>query len=113
MVDYQGPRVDFATSAVNTTLVLSSTSTKPCFLRAVYVRYSSTAGTPVVTVTLNAGAGAAYDTLMNTISIAANNQGAYIPTTPIPLAAGDVVDVSAAGVAAITSSIMIYTDRGI
>jgi len=75
----------------------------------VTTKYSAAPTQAGVTVTLNSGAGAAYDTVLDTGS--ANIQSSvFLPSAPIFIAADDVIDVSApAGGGVITSASVIYT----
>lgn len=109
MSDYAGCNRTVQTSGVNATNTLATTVGKANRLRMVTVAYSG-AATGSVTVTLTSGAGAAYNVVLSTITLA-NNQGVYVPTPPIPVNADDVITVSAPAVAAVTSSVTIYTDR--
>lgn len=73
------------------------------------VQYSAAPTQAGVTTTLNNGAGAAYDAVLQTGSANARTT-VYLPTAPLIIAPDDVIDVSApAGGAGITSSIAIYT----
>jgi hypothetical protein len=75
----------------------------------VTVHYSAAPTQAGVTVTLNSGAGAGYDTLLTTGTANAQNT-VYLPSAPLFIAPDDVIDVSApAGGGVITSSISIYT----
>jgi hypothetical protein len=76
----------------------------------VTVTYSGSV-TANVTVTLVSGLGAAFNVVLNTIVITATTQGVYIPSTPIPINADDIITASAPGVAAVISSVAIYVDR--
>jgi hypothetical protein len=62
-----------------------------------------------ITVTLNAGAGSDYDTLLASIELITGQRYAvYIPEVPIPLMVDDTIDVAVpAGGAAITSAAQI------
>ena len=75
----------------------------------VTAKYSAAPTQAGVTVTLNSGAGAGYDTLLTTGTANAQNT-VYIPAAPVFIAEDDVIDVSApAGGGVITSSVAIYT----
>jgi hypothetical protein len=50
--------------------------------------------------------------VLNTITLA-NNQGVFIPATPIPINADDSILVAAPAVASVTSSVAIYLDRSV
>ncbi len=83
---------------------------QPRELRAVFVNYSGNA-TQDVTVTLNSGIGAAYDTLLATLSLVAEQDGFYLPEKPIPIMHDDQIDVTApAGGGALTSQVIIITE---
>lgn len=114
MSDYQGPLRTVATSAVNTLNTVSTGTGKAGRLRMVTVSYSGPT-TQAVTVTLDSGAGPAYDFVLNTITPVSGTPsiGIYVPTTPIPISADDAIVVSAPQVAAVTSSVAIYVERQI
>lgn len=101
------------TSAANTEITLSTSATAPATLRRllyVTVKYSAAPTQTGVTVTLNNGAGAAYDTLLTTGT--ANAQATYyVPAAEMLLMSDDVIDVvgPAAG-GAITCAVAIYTE---
>lgn len=91
------------------TAVSTPTATGTFQLVMVTAKYSGAPTQAGVTVTLNSGAGAGYDTLLTTGTANAQNT-VYIPAAPIFLAADDVIDVSApAGGGSLTSSVAIYT----
>ena len=97
-------------SAGNTALTLSTLSGQLRRLLFVTVKYSAAPTQTGVTVTLNSGAGAAYDTLLATGSANAQNT-VYIPDEEILLMGDDVIDVLApAGGVGITAAIAIYTE---
>jgi hypothetical protein len=77
----------------------------------VTTKYSATPVQAGVTVTINSGAGAAYDTVLDTGT--ANLQSSvFLPSAPIYIHADDVIDVSApAGGGVITSASVVYTRR--
>lgn len=114
MGDYRGPYRVVVTSAANGVGTAASPVTPiPIILKYITVKYSGSV-TQNVTVTLDSGAGPAYDTLLNTIVITAGTQGTYFPSVPLPISADDQVVVSApAGGVGVTSSIAIYCDRQI
>lgn len=114
MSDYQGPLRTTNTSAVNTLNTVSTSVGKAARLRMVTVAYSGPT-TQAVTVTLDSGAGPAFDFVLNTITPVSGTPsiGSYVPATPIPLASDDVIVVTAPGVAAVTSSVAIYVERQI
>jgi hypothetical protein len=111
--DYSGCLRAVQTSGTNSPNNLSSAGSlaKAAKLRMVTVAYSGTA-TGSVTVTLTSGAGAGYSVALNTITLA-NNQGVFIPATPIPINADDSILVAAPAVASVTSSVAIYLDRSV
>lgn len=109
--DYAGCRRYQQTSGVGAINNLSTDLLKPAKLRMVTVAYNG-ASSNSVTVTLVSGAGAAYNVVLNTITLT-NNQGTFIPTMPIPFNADDVITVSAPLQATFTSSVTIYVDRSV
>ncbi len=98
-----------AESAANTAQTVSTTTGPIRRLLMVTVKYSS-AVTQNVTITLNAGAGASWDTLLQTIALAAATDGTWTPNDDIYILKDDVIDVLApAGGGGITSAVSIYT----
>lgn len=74
------------------------------------VHYSAAPTQAGVTVTLNCGSGAAYDTVLHTGSANAADT-VYIPTQDLLIMGDDAIDVAApAGGATITARIVIYTE---
>ena len=103
----------YETSAADTALTVRTpaTGTRVRRLVAVIVRYSATV-TKTATVTYNAGHGAGYDSLLNTISITSGTDGRWVPEEPILIAADDTIDVvAAAGGGGITSAVTILTEE--
>lgn len=101
------------TSGANAAQTVSSPARSRRVLKMVTVAYSAVIAAGLnVTVTLNAGAGAGYDTRLATIDMLAGDRWAlFVPDIPIPLADGDSVDVVCpAGGAAVTSGCQIYTE---
>lgn len=83
---------------------------QPRELKQVTVHYDS-AVTQDVTVTLNSGAGPAYDTVSATISLSNAQDGVFLPEKPVELMGDDVIDVAApAGGANVKSGITIVTE---
>ena len=79
-------------------------------LLAVTAKYSA-AVVQDVTVTLNSGAGTAYDTLLKKIEFATETDGVWVPDRDIVLQDDDTFDVVApAGGAGVTSAITISTE---
>lgn len=98
------------TSAANTAQTVSVPAGRERRLLYVTVAYSAAPTQSGVTVTLNSGAGAGYDTLLTTGSANARYT-TYIPAVPLWLNSDDAVDVVApAAGGSITSSISIYTE---
>ena len=97
------------TSASGAAQTCSTNAVEGRTLRAVTVKYSA-ALTGTITVTLNSGAGAGFDTLLQNISLTSATDGVYIPAQPLPLLAGDAIDVVAPALAAQTSAVAIYTE---
>lgn len=82
-------------------------------LVAAYVSYSAVlVAAASITVTLNSGAGSAFDIRLATIDLIVGQRwAAYIPDVPIPLSLGDTIDVLApAGGGALTSGVSILYD---
>lgn len=100
------------TSAANTEITLSTTASPSALRRLLYVavKYSAAPTQTGVTVTLNSGAGAAYDTLLTTGTSNAQSTF-YIPGSEVLLMSDDVIDVvgPAAG-GAVTGAVAIYTE---
>lgn len=98
------------TGVANTTLTSLVAIKKGVKVIAVLVAYSATPTQAGVTTTLNSGAGAAYDNVLNTGTANARyNQ--YLPNTP-PICANDdtLTIVAPAGGVGITASIAVYTE---
>lgn len=111
MADYRGPYRVVNTSATNTiNNTASPINPIPLLLKFITVKYSTTV-TQNVTVTLDCGAGSAYDVVLNTIVLSSAAQGVYFPSVPIPISADDQIVVSAPANSGATSSIAIYCDR--
>lgn len=76
----------------------------------VTVKYSGPV-TQSVTITLKSHAGAAWDTLLQTIELTAASDGLWIPDGNLRLSNNDAVDVLApAGGAGVTSAVAIYLE---
>lgn len=101
------------TSAADTAKTVS-TSVTPRGVRKLKQVITHYSGVPVqagVTVVLNSGLGASYDTTLNTGSANAQDT-VYTPSTPITLWPDDVIDVTApAGGGVLTSQTWIITER--
>lgn len=103
-------RRTIGTSAANSSQTVTDTTGAVRRLLQVLVAYSNTPTHAGVTVTLDSGAGSAYDTVLHTGSSNARYT-AYVPDGEVILMEDDVVSVTApAGGAGITSSISIYTE---
>ncbi len=86
-------------------------SDRRTILKAVFVTYSAVV-TANVTVTLNSGAGAAFDVRLATITLTAERWGWFIPPVPIPLSVGDTIDVAVpAGGTSITATAQLVLDH--
>ena len=73
------------------------------------VKYSAPV-TQKVTITLNSGAGEAWDTLLGTIVLTDARSGFWIPDHPLTIIDDDAIDlVAPAGGAGITSAAAIYS----
>lgn len=100
---------DVGTSGSNVAQTVSTPLGGGRRLVYVTVKYSSSV-TKDVTVTLNSGAGSAYDTLLATMELASNQHGVFIPDERVDILPDDTIDVVApAGGAGITSAVTIYT----
>ena len=100
---------DVATSTANGAGSASSAAGEVRQLVMVTVKYSAAPTQAGTTVTLNSGAGAGYDAVLDTGSANAQTS-VYIPASPVFVAADDSIDVAGpAGGGVITSSIAIYT----
>jgi len=105
---YYEPTRVIGTSGANA-LQTVSTAVEPCKVLFVTVKWSA-AVTQNVTCTLNAGAGVAYDTLMQTIAFVNETDGVWFPDSDVIIKNDDQLDVVApAGGAGITSAVQIYT----
>lgn len=99
-----------AQSGANAAQTVSTPTGDVRRLLFVTVKYSGAPTHAGVTVTLNSGAGSAYDTLLATGSANAQNT-LYIPDEEILILSDDVIDVAApAGGGALTSAVAIYTE---
>ncbi len=82
----------------------------PRRIKSVKVKYSAIV-TEGVTITLNSGAGSAWDTLLRTIVLTSGTDGVWYPEGDEDIGEDDVIDVFApAGGVGITSAIAIYTE---
>lgn len=99
------------TGSANTELASSLALSFPSRVLFVTVAYSAAPTQAGVTTKLNSGAGAGYDSTLNTGSANAQYTN-YIPDGNLILGEDDALDVTApAGGAAITASIAIYVER--
>lgn len=97
-------------SAANSAFTVTPTVGRVRRILFVTVKYSANV-TVNVTVTLNSGRGSTYDTLLQTIALAAARDGFWIPDEDVILADDDELDVLApAGGAGVTSTIMVYSE---
>jgi hypothetical protein len=98
------------TGAANTIANLSTWSGQRSRVLYVLTKYSGAPTQAGVTATLNSGAGAAYDTLLNTGAANAQNN-LYAPAFDLVLEADDTLDISApAGGVGVTASILIIEE---
>lgn len=98
------------TSAANTSQTVTEATKAARRILGVFVAYSNTPTHSGVTVTLDSGAGSAYDTVLYTGSTNARYT-AYIPDGEVFVLEDDAIAVTApAGGSGITSSISIYTE---
>lgn len=99
--------------AADTALTVSTPTNRgrPLRLLAVLVKYSA-AITQNVTVTYNAGHGAAFDTLLQTIALSTAANGVWIPDGKVVIDNADAVDVAApAGGVGVTVAITILAEE--
>ena len=97
-------------SGANASLALSTPTDVPLRILCVTVKYSAGPTQTGVTVELDNGAGAAWDTLLSTGSANAQNT-VYFPDGKLTIADGDALKVTApAAGGAITSSISMYAE---
>jgi len=105
-------RRDIGTSGAAAAQTVSTPSGDPKRILQVLIAYSAspTYSGSDLTIKINSGAGAAYDTVVQT----GTNNGqyqAYVPVEPLYLLDDDVLDVTVpSGGGAITSSISIYSE---
>lgn len=95
-------------SAANTLLTVSVPIGDLRQLLFVTVKYSGAAST-TITVTINSGAGAAYDVLLVSTLLSADTDFVYVPDRDIFLANDDSLDVVAPAVVGVTSAVTAYT----
>lgn len=104
-------------SAANTQLTLTAPKDgAPRRVDKVTVRYTDAGvDAPVsvdVTVTLDSGVGGVFDSLLQTISLAANAHGVFIPDEDMWVSGDDVIVVVApAGGAGVISAVAIYLEE--
>lgn len=97
-------------SAANASLTLSTTVDRPLRILYVTVKYSAPV-TVDVTITLNSGGGAAWDTILQTLKLAGAQDAVWIPDHDIEIGDDDAIDVVApAGGAGVTSAIAIFSE---
>ena len=96
-------------NAANTVSLVAG---KPKRIILITTTYSG-AVTKTATVTLNAGLGAGYDTLLNTISLSAVVSGFWQPPAELWIGKDDILDVVAAasGAGGTTNSTAIYYEE--
>lgn len=99
-------------SAADTILTLSTPASSAARrIVMVTAKYSGSV-TKNIVVTLNSGAGAAWDTILATIAISAGTDGTWIPDEAVYLMADDTLDaVADAGGGAVASALTIYTEE--
>jgi len=96
-------------SAANTELTVSAPPRIRSSIFFVTVKYSAKVKQDV-TITLKSGAGTAWDTLLQKISIFQETDGVWIPDNEIHIMDDDTIDVVApAGGSGITSAVAIYS----
>lgn len=75
----------------------------------VTVKYTANA-TVNVTVTLNSGAGADRNTLLDTIALSTSTDGKFLPSSPLIISADDTIEVFAPLLSSETASVAIYSE---
>jgi hypothetical protein len=106
----QGGRLRGAEAGTANTQLVSTHTGERCELVMVTCKYSAAPTQAGVTVSLDSGAGAAYDAVLSTGSANAQTT-VYTPTVPIPILSDDAIVVTApAGGGGITAAITIYTN---
>jgi len=109
MTRFYGSVRTVGTSAANSAQTVSADG--PGILRQVTVKYSGSVS-QTVTVTLDSGAGAGYDTLLQNITLSSATDGVFLPDADIVINTGDQIDVTApAGGAGVTSAVTVYLDK--
>lgn len=98
---------DQSESGANLTVSTPAGSVRRILL--VTVKYTANA-TVNVTITLNSGAGADRDTLLDTIALSAGTDGKYVPAAPLIISADDTIDVFAPLLSSKTVSVVIYSE---
>lgn len=100
------------TGTANTQLVTGTTTTDAYVRKLVWVgvKYSAAASVTAV-VSLDSGAGAAFDHVLASMVISAGTDGIYIPDEDLEILETDAIVVTCpAGGVGITASVSIYTE---
>lgn len=98
-----------AQSASGADLTVSTPTGNVRRILFVTVKYTA-AATVNVTITLNSGAGADRNTLIQTIALSGSTDGIFIPTAPLIISDDDIIDVLAPLLASETSSVVVYSE---
>lgn len=109
--DVSGKKLDrhVETGAANAPLTVTVPADKARRLVLVTVKYSAAPTQAGVTTTLDSGAGASYDVVLNTGAANAQNT-VYLPDGELMFGSDDaIVVVAPAGGAGITASVAVYT----
>ncbi len=96
-------------SASGATLTVRTPAGNIRKLLLVTVKYTANA-TVNVTVTLNSGAGADLNTVIQTIALSATTGGRFIPSGPLIISPDDTIDVFAPLLSSETVSVAIYSE---
>ncbi len=96
-------------SLANTAITVSSVVGRVLRILYATVTYSGAASVSVL-ITLNSGAGAAYDNLLQTIVLSAATDALWIPDEEFVITDDDVLDVLAPAVVGVTARVAIYAE---
>lgn len=98
---------DESAAATALTVIVPSGTLRQILL--VTAKYSASE-TKNITITIDSGAGASWDSLLETITLAPATEGIWIPDSEIFLSEDDTLDVvAAAGEAGVTVAVAVYS----
>lgn len=105
----QVDRVSGSSVANTAQTVNSATGTVQRLLLVTLVLSAS--GTTTATITLDSGAGAAFDAVLGTIVLAPGTEGTFLPAADVIISTDDRISVTAtAGGVGIVTNLAIYTE---